>query len=181
MRKLSVLVLALVMVLSMSLMVSAVDWTAGKGVVKMGMDFNGQLDNGTVTEDVDNGFYLSGEYLVPYQDNMTLGAGLTYQLARNVKDDTDDFNFTPIYALVKVDTDMGGKYAPYLLGQVGYNLFSLDVSGVDTKGGLYWGIGGGLQVTDSMNAEVLYSVNNGKADDIELSYSKISVGVSFGF
>lgn len=182
MKKLSGLIVMLVLVFAVSGCASAQGFMDGvledgNAVVKMGMDFYGNVAVEDTDQEVDSAFSLSGEYLMPYQDNIEFGAGLTYQMSREAGGDA--FNFTPIYGVAKINTEMAG-YEPYFMGQLGYNLLSSDVSD-DTENGFYYGVGAGMGLSEDMNAEVLYSVNNGQIAGEEVSYSKIRLGVSFSF
>jgi len=185
MKKISVLVLALVFVFAVCSLASAQNFMEdGQFVVKMGMDFNGEMSGDGADENVDSAMTISGEYLVPYQNDMELGVGLSYQMERKLTDMEEfKFNFTPVYGVAKMSTEMG-NYSPYFMGQVGYNLFNVDIDGegdVDTENGLYYGFGAGMEISENLNAEVLYSVNNGKIEGDEVEYSSIRAGVSFAF
>jgi len=184
MKKFNVLVLAMVFVFAICSFASAQNFLEdGKFAVKMGMDFNGKMtaEGEDYEEDVASALTLSGEYLVPYQNDIEMGVGLSYQMERETADETFKFNFTPVYGLVKMTTAMG-KYSPYFVGQVGYNLFNAEFEEeIEVENGLYYGFGAGMEVSEDLNAEVLYSVNNGKIDDVEVKYSSVRLGVCLAF
>ncbi len=179
MKKLSILVLMMVFVFAVSSFASAAFMEDGNFAVKIGMDFNGKLSSpGFPDSTVKSGLTINGEYLVPYSDNLEMGAGLSYQMERE-EEYGDKFNFTTLYGLAKMYTDMG-KYNPYFVGQVGYGLLNYKGT-TDTKNGLYYGFGAGMSIGEGMDAEVLYSVNKGKVATYDFDYSSIRAGVSFAF
>ncbi|SFM06479.1 outer membrane beta-barrel protein [Halanaerobium salsuginis] len=157
--------------------------------LKAGLDFGGKIDiDGAYgSDDVDTGLTLIGEYKVPYRNGWTLGGGLRYQLDREIDASGDpEFSFMPIYALAEYDF-MNNPY--YMFGQLGYNTFDMDnlpgYSVDDTSGGLYYAVGAGMDLSNTMTAEVMYSVNNGEADlngnSEDLDYSKLTVSLGVKF
>jgi len=165
------------------------------GAIKIGLDLPGDhkvsASGYSGTEDVEFGFSLTGELFGAVSKNVELGGGLTWQLARSQEDYQGDFNFIPIYGLLRVRSD-SKKTDPYLTVQLGYNLFQGDSdyrgSGnyeVGLEGGLYYGIGGGVIFKNRYLIEGLYSVNNGSGEvlgeTIDVEYSKISIlfGINF--
>lgn len=189
MKKFSVIMLALVLVFAVGTMVSAqTAWENGNFIIKGGMDFNGNIDVEKGDDhDVDSALSLTGEYLVPVQNNLSYGVGLTYQLQRDIdEDDAPEFNFIPFYGVIKYQTQMNSEYAPYFLGQLGYNSFDMDDVDGDCNGGLYYGIGAGMEISKDLDVELLYSVNNGEIDPdaedaYDVDYSKLRLGVSYSF
>ncbi len=184
MKKFNVLVLTMIFIFAVCSFASAQSFLEdGKFAVKMGMDFNGKMtaEGEDYEENIASALTLSGEYLVPYQNDIEMGVGLSYQMQRETADETVKFNFTPVYGLLKMTTSMG-KYNPYFMGQVGYNLFNADLEeAIEVENGLYYGFGAGMKISEDLDAEVLYSVNNGKIDDVEVKYSSVRLGVSLAF
>lgn len=184
----------LVMVMALMLICSASIFAAeGYFNVKLGVDFAGNYDveveSYSDDADLDTGITLVGEYFTPYSEVVDLGFGLAYQMERGYDDEgwseDAEFSFIPLYGAVKYKLE-----STYLLGHLGYNFFSPndDYKGdLDTFGGFYYGLGAGMNLTDNVFAEVLYSVNNGglKHDDIdfdidvETSQISLMVGMSF--
>ncbi|MFW6273656.1 MAG: outer membrane beta-barrel protein, partial [Halanaerobium sp.] len=162
MKKLAVILLLLALVVFSS---SAMAQNQGYLEAKLGLDFMGEIDIETEDdEDVDSGVTLTGEYKLPMDNVWTYGAGLSYQLDREVDDSNgDEFNFTPIYALAQYDLE---DSSTYLVGHLGYNIFDGDRFD-DYNGGLYYGFGAGFLFGETGNytAEFLYSVNNGEVED----------------
>lgn len=163
--------------------------------------------------DAKNGFSLSAEFASLINDNFGLGAGVTYQLSRAIDEDFADsgqsvdpkFNFIPIYALAKfiAPAQSLNLFASIHLG---YNFFSVNGDMKDvfayyyapeptTKGGLYWGLGGGMILDNGLQFELLYSVNRGKITGsgydsyymetydatLQIVYSKLTLSVGYNF
>ncbi|MCC3144672.1 outer membrane beta-barrel protein [Halanaerobium sp. Z-7514] len=176
--------------------------TGGDFVFRLGYDMSGEMDIDGEDYDVESGYSLTAEYRLSAADNFSYGAGITYQLERDV-DITDGpgdvgFNYTPIYLL--------GEYRMaeqplYFVGHLGYNLFSIDEDVESESGGLYYALGGGIEFEDRYLLELLYTVNNSSIEvesgngnneitpaqnenefeDIDLKYTKftISLGIKF--
>lgn len=116
---------------------------------------------------------------------MTVGAGVEYQLKRKNEGAQKGFNHIPLYGL--------GRYQVnpffYLTGKVGYNISQVEDSSevIKVEGGLFYGFGGGMVLSDMWELEILYSTHNGKFEPKEnpgfsyyfdWKYSKI--GLSLG-
>lgn len=162
--------------------------TFAGGAIKLGVDLPGDHEISGAglsgTEDVETGFSLSGELFGTIADNIDIGGGITLQLPRSQEDFDGDFYFIPFYGMIRFRHTFD-KVAPYLIGQLGYNLFfgDSDYKGIgifeaDLEGGLYYGLGGGVIFSEHFQIELLYSVNNGTAEllgtDFDIEYSKIS-------
>ena len=169
--------------------------TGGDFVFRLGYDMSGEMDadfsiDGSTEEDmsdtvdVESGYSLTAEYRLSAADNFSYGAGITYQLDRDIdEEDTDvSFSFTPIYLL--------GEYRMadnpiYFVGHLGYNFFSLDDLDLDEEnldiidqsnsGGLYYALGGGIEFEDRYLLELLYTVNNGSTE-IEFEGAEVPNG-----
>ena len=168
--------------------------------------------------DVKNAFTLSLEAGALINEMFGLGGGTAFQFKRAFDEPgaKQEFQFIPVYALFKILFDAGPVF-PYGIVHIGYNfLFGNDefktVPGytwsgdpiiMDLKGGLYWGIGGGLMLSNRIQFEIFYSQNNGKATvtktntywdssygdyldekftvDGTIKYRKISISVGYTF
>jgi putative salt-induced outer membrane protein YdiY len=191
MKKLSILILVLsLMLISASALADSHMNTnmLKKGTWTIGADYDmgGTLtysdENNETEENVNSGFTINGEYIIPYRDKMSFGGGLGYQLSRSLTDEeTVEFNFTPLYGIFKYDMEEGA----YVIGHLGYNMFSGNEefkNNGELSGGLYYAAGFGIGM-EQYNGEIIYSVNNGgwedDVDKFDVSYSKLSL--SFGY
>lgn len=195
--------LVILVVLMLTFSVSAL--AEGYFNARLGYDMSGTMDlettvkaiNGNEVDesdsediDVEGGVSLTVEYIDSYKDNLELGVGATYQLERSFEDGNGGFNFIPLYALAKYNVDQ-----IYLLGHLGYNLVNFEDmdDSIDLNGGIYYGVGGGYNLSENFAVELLYSVNNSDFDfdfiedgtEFETSnkfkYSKVSLGASLSF
>ena len=174
MKKLIVFALVLTMVFSVNSV-----FAAGQSDFKVKLG----LDTGTITNDtsssneaIDMGLSLCGEYITPYSNDLSIGTGIEFQFDRNFSDLPNKFNFTPVYGLFKLNTADN----VFLTGKLGYNFFNFaDIS--NTEGGLYYGFGGGMKISDSIECEVIYSINNGKLEGDNINFSRLGIflGTSF--
>ncbi|MFW6266892.1 MAG: outer membrane beta-barrel protein [Halanaerobium sp.] len=146
--------------------------------VKAGLDFGSELEvDGVDDFDTEMGYSLIGEYKMPYRENWNLGAGLAYQLDREEETNESDFGFTPFYGLAEYRM----QDSPfYFLGHLGYASFRYDEAD-DTSGGLYYALGGGMDLGQSYEAEVLYTNNSGESDNDDVDYSKFTVTFGMRF
>lgn len=142
--------------------------------------------------DIKSGFALTLELGKAINENIGLGIGATYQFKRGIDEkgaDDAEFNFIPIYGMIKFWTD-AGEILPFGIVQIGYNLFqgTDDMKTLyyyeadydyeagarwkdcDMKGGLYWGIGGGIILQNGVQIQLLYSVNNGSIEGSDYEY-----------
>ncbi|MDA8141680.1 MAG: outer membrane beta-barrel protein [Desulfobacteraceae bacterium] len=166
------------------------------GAIKVGLDFlgshNASGSMSSASTDVDTGISTAGELFVELDDQFELGGGLGFQVPRALKDhSSDDFYFIPFYAAVRVKAP-SSKFTPYGIGQLGYNLFYANASykaragdDTDLKGGIYFGIGGGLILTKHFLVELLYSKNFGKGtvsgNSLDVEYSKVTLSLGYSF
>lgn len=144
---------------------------------KAGIDFGSTIDVGGNEYDSEMGYSLIGELKMPYRQNWNLGAGLAYQLNRKEETNDSDFGFTPFYGLAEYRMQDSPLY---FLGHLGYASFRYDNAN-DTSGGLYYALGGGMDLGQKYEAEVLYSNNSGESDNDEVDYSKITVTFGMRF
>ena len=182
MRKVLVIVMVLMLVCS-----GAVLAADGYFNAKLGLDFSGvQEFSSGGNFDIDNGFTIAGEYLVPYSDTVDFGAGLAYQFARGINEsgvpNDVEFNFTSLYGLARYKMEKA-----YLVGQLGFNLFDGSDAykgGAELEGGLYYGFGAGMDLSEKMFGEILYSVNNGievEGTSVNVRNSQISLMLGYTF
>lgn len=167
------------------------------GVIKVSADVGGEVVlkekmQGIVLseakDDTEMGISIGGEYFFDLNESLAVGAGVEYQLTRKNEGAEIGFNNIPLYAL--------GRYqispSLYLTGKVGYNIFQVEepLEGLQIKGGLFYGFGGGVIFSDMLQLEILYSIHNAKLEpeeDFGLSYymgweySKIGLSVGFKF
>ena len=181
MKKVS-LALFLTLVLVVGISAASMAQVPGYWDLKGAIDFGGEIDiDGVGDDDVDSGFTLVGEYKVPYTSQWTFGAGMRYQLDREIDGSSTDFNFVPFYGLAHYNMQ-NSPY--YLLGHLGYNTFDID-NYSDESGGMYYAVGAGMDLARNMSAEVMYSVNNGEAEvkgsDEDVEYSKLTVSLGYQF
>lgn len=162
------------------------------GVLKFGIDFSGDHElsgaGQSMSFDNETGISFSGEIFASINPNFDLGGGLTYQVPRSVEDYEGEFNFVPIYGMMRFKSS-AEKVAPYGIVQLGYNiLFDGDSSykgPADLDGGLYYGIGGGIILNKHFLIELLYSVNQGDFSllgvslDVENKQFTLNIGYNF--
>mgnify|MGYP006432922541 CR=1 FL=1 len=145
--------------------------------VKAGIDFGSELEVDGNDHNSEMGYSLIGEYKMPYRQNWNLGAGLAYQLDREEETNNSNFGFTPFYGLAEYRMQASPLY---FLGHLGYASFRYDEA-TDTSGGLYYALGGGMDLGQRYEAEVLYTSNSGESDNKDVDYSKITVTFGMRF
>ncbi|MGM0446372.1 MAG: hypothetical protein ACQEQH_08170 [Bacillota bacterium] len=205
MKKLGILVIVLSLLLVSGSAFAQNDmarmFRSGEFFVGANYDMGGSMKDEDTSYDTDAGFSITGEYVMPFRDEMSFGAGVTYQLPRGVDDptfaNTAEFNFIPLYGLVKYDLEEGA----HVVGHLGYNLFNGNddfVGAGELSGGLYYGAGIGINLAqlnnsdqvnlgllNQMNLGLMYSVNSGTytegTDETDLSYSKLSITFNYRF
>lgn len=190
MKRLHVLVVCLGLVLMFGL-----NNAFAGGAVKLGIDFEGDhdvsYDGSTASFDAKSGVSFSGELLAPMNPYVDFGGGITFQFPRELDGWEDEFNFIPIYGLIRVKSP-SGDIAPYFTGQIGYNFLLANSAyktwyGVegDVDGGLYYGLGGGIIIHDRFVVELLYTVNNGEITfpdaTFDVEYTKFTLNLGFNF
>jgi len=185
MKKTSIVLVFTLLLLTMS---CSLVW-AGT-TVKLGFEPGGNLSTNLsgylLGYGVDPGLSVAGEYLVGLNDQVEVGGGLEYQLKRNVRGLEAGFGFFPLYGTVKVKAPFSAELNSYLFGKIGYNYLLLDeaVAGFDYGGGLYYGIGLGIDLNDQFTVETEYAVHKGELGYIlkqPFDYTKIRLGVGYKF
>ena len=106
-------------------------------------------------------------------NNSEVGVGISYkeqnERYRNRSTSEEDWNYTPIYATGKYKISEGENNTKYLKVNLGYSF--KEVSKEERKdsddrvqGGIYYGIGGGVDYHD-MSVGVMYQVNKDSKED----------------
>ncbi|HHT06690.1 MAG TPA: porin family protein [Hydrogenispora sp.] len=158
--------------------------------VKLGFEPGGDLSTNIsgymLGYGVNSGLSVAGEYLVALNDKVEVGGGLEYQLKQNVRGLEAGFSFIPFYGMAKVKAPFSTDLNTYFTGKIGYNYLTLDekVAGFDYGGGLFYGIGFGIDLNDRFTVDAEYSVNRGELGYIlkqPFDYSKIRFGVGYKF
>jgi len=166
----------------------------GEMLFKLGYDLGGEVEltpeeGVKETEDVESGYAVTGEYKFASESEWKLGAGLTYQLERDVEPSGSDnvpIRYTPIYGLAEYQLQ---ESPVYLVGHLGYNLFDADEPDIDNKsGGMYYAFGGGMKFEDKYQLDILYTVHNSSAEfeyeeivKIDFEYTKLTVNFGMKF
>ncbi|MFW6306751.1 MAG: hypothetical protein ACOC1N_05165, partial [Bacillota bacterium] len=79
--------------------------------IKVGLDFTGDQEWSYENNyyDVMDSFVVAGEYFVPFNDKLDMGAGVSLQTPRGEAAETVDedviFNFISFYSMFKYDVD----------------------------------------------------------------------------
>ena len=180
-------------------------------VIKIGYDRPGEQDISgwvqmdgisgalSLSEKIEDAFSFSGEYILRSETNYGLGAGASYQIPRKMKNYVGDFNFIPLYFLLKIYFP---SHSSYLVGHFGYNLFNADEAykeGGKTKGGEYYAIGGGFLLGDKIELEILKTFHQCALEDqtgyiydpvygelfywanYEIKYSRYTISLGYRF
>lgn len=164
---------------------------SASGLLRLGFDTAGNhevsIPGRSGTLDVDDSLAIGGE-LFSSARSAEFGGGIEYQLSRAQEDVSGNFNFIPMYALLRVFPLDTGRAGPCLTARAGYNAFDGDSSyslGLPLHGGLYYAGGLGY-VIDSYQLDIIYSVNNGYVEltpsvDADIRYTKLSLSMAARF
>ncbi len=150
----------------------------------------------TDTGDVDNSLGIGAEIMAGVSNQVVLGGGAVYQLPRGVDENDEiwedaEFNYLPVYGLAKVYFIPKGT-KPFFVINIGYGLLFGDIPWADDlekEGGLYWGLGGGVEFENGFFIEGLYTQNNGTVTgDVygyeitgDHKYTKVSIFFGYKF
>jgi len=154
-------------------------------VGKLGIDM-GKAGSGSESDSA-MGFTISGEGLYALTPEIEVGAGLEFQLPREVKALDAKVNFIPLYAMGRYKFMELSDFTLYANGKFGYNFFSLSKGDVkaETIGGLCFGASVSATYQKMYYAELGFSMNNGSEkgtpDNIGWSYTKVSLGGGINF
>ncbi len=148
---------------------------------------------------IDPGISLAAEEIYYVRPTIGLGGGISYQATRQEPVSGGQFNFIPIYGLVRVrSTPSRVNSYSYATAQFGYNYFVADhkyagAGNYEMTNGTYAGLGGGY-VFGRTQVEVLYTVDQGRLTgndydpqnsrysiSADATYRKISLSLGFIF
>jgi hypothetical protein len=140
------------------------------------------INNLSGTEDVETGFSFGADFLCAVHDNIELGIGIEYQIPRSQVKYEGDFNFAPLYGIIRFPISL--RYVTlYSLGRIGYGFFFGEERYTGTfgklTGGFYYAVGGGIELIrftlfgreNYLFLESTYSANNGRVEDDYFNYS----------
>lgn len=174
--------LAMLVLLTLVMPVWANEIGSTEADVKLSMGLNPSIKVGNNSSDLNNALGIGGDVYYYVDPAIALGLGLIYSFDTSLKDDSDfKAGTTNLYFVVKpkiaLDSEIF-KYA-YFLGQFGYSMPRAS-SSQDLKGGLYWGIGTGIEI-NSFIVELLYGSSTGEnfGDSFTVSSINLSVGYKF--
>jgi hypothetical protein len=179
-----------VLVLALLLLTMSCSSVLAGAVVKLGMepagDLSTRISGYMLGYGVEPGISVSGDYLYSLNEKLEVGGGLEYQLKRNVQGLTAGFSFVPLYGTVRLKAPLSAELNTYFTGKLGYNYLMLDqnVEGFDYGGGLYYGLGIGIDMNSKYAVEAEYSVNKGELGYIlkqPFDYTKFRVAVGYKF
>ena len=180
-------ILILAVVVTAMLFTSSVFAANLSGVAKLGIDFGGRHEIGPNEWDNKAGFTLGGEVYYLANENFDVGGGVQYQFSRDRKDLAGKYWFFPVYAAVRIHPPMT-DLTPYGILQLGYNFYGGDSNykgTADLRGGLYWGIGGGVIFQKHFLTELMYAENRGTSKtggtSTDVKNSRISLSIGYNF
>ncbi len=143
---------------------------------------------------------IDAEFFYGLMDNLSVGLGVNYVFDSNSKGAAlfgyeQKVGVTNIYFAVKPEAKIESNIfsSIYLIGQVGLSMgrFEFDYSGfpsLDTKNGLYLGLGMGTTIKDCVIVEVIFSSSNFaiekeiiSPDDIDVQYTATTINVGYKF
>jgi opacity protein-like surface antigen len=155
--------------------------------LKIGADMAGKRAvtfKQTYESDVNTGISLTGECIGFGENNVGFGAGITYQTSRTIKTNYGEgagFNYIPLFGIIKARLTKN-QIVPYFIGHLGYNfILEENNSGGSRQNGLYYGAGAGLDLSNSMIIEILYSINNSKESSSKIEYTAVRINVGYRF
>jgi hypothetical protein len=190
MKKLFILALSVVSIFSLSGAVFSQATFAVKGSIDLMGESEIDIED-VDPGDVDNSFGIGGEVTFPMNEQVVIGGGALYQFPRAIDEegwDDWDFNYLPIYGLIQVQFQ-SNNVTPFIGANIGYGVLFADtpIDDLETEGGLYWGIGGGVIFQNGFFIEALYTQNNGVISsedydvDADITYTKFSICIGMKF
>lgn len=168
-----------------------------------------RMESGDIETDVNKSYSGSISYIYSPFKYFGLGAGITLQFPRKVKDTVEaQFSITPVYGILRAKFPQK-NYCPYIIVQAGYNNFGdtkeyantrggtlesgINADG-DHKGGLYYGLGLGVILFDMLLLQAIYEESHAKVKSNYLNiypspgvrndssvYSRIVVSIGIAF
>ena len=133
------------------------------------------------------GLSIAGEGLYALTPELEVGAGLEFQLPREVKALDAKVSFIPLYAMGRYKFMKWNDFTLYANGRFGYNFFSLTKGDTkaETGGGLCFGASVSATYQKMYFAELGLMMHNGSEkatpDNLGWSYTKISLGGGVNF
>ena len=144
---------------------------------------------------------IAAEFFYGLMDNLSVGLGVNYVFDSNTKSEFFLFGnykqkvgVTNIYLAVKPETKIESNIfsSIYLIGQLGLSMGRYEIDGysssIDTKNGLYLGLGLGTIIKDCVIVELVCSSSNFaiekghfSSEDIDLQYTATTINVGYKF
>ncbi len=169
----------------------------GIGIDAMGnhaYDFSSQSLLNDADYDVSLGISPAIEYLVPV-NSFLLGLGAEYQVQRMVDFPPEGLDgkmgFIPLFCIIRYQLASQRKFFPELVGQIGYNFMTADEDylegDAEVSGGLYWGIGAGINISKIYLIQMMYKNNYGSYDreidnlKADISNSQLNLSLNMRF
>lgn len=180
--------LYLVLSISLVLVLAFAVCARADNTIKIGAEFSGVLNPNGDNYTVNTGYSVGYEYTVP-QGPLEYGAGFEYPFYRTVQGnssltipDGSQFNFIPVYGVIKYNFNDDKQAQPYVTARLGYNFvygdsnFTKNISSL--TGGFYYAVGVGMNFNQIV-AEILFSSNHGTGKSYDLLYN--SWALRFGY
>jgi hypothetical protein len=170
MRKLFVLFLCLFF------STSAFAKTSIDAVLKLGAAPSSQINNNHGERlEADPGYSISPEVYYYFTDNLGIGLGFNYMFYRYIED-RGDLNIPNFYFAFRPKLKVIQNEYVYLIGQLGYGMMmhNFKANGgevLDDGSGLYYGIGGGIELYNFI-FELLYTSNKATLKSIDSNYKE---------
>jgi opacity protein-like surface antigen len=152
----------------------------------------------TIDQDADlkSTVSLGADFFYYVDPQIALGFGLEYVIPSEFDEDgagSSKAGTTNLFVQAKYDIALNNDIFNniYPIAQVGYGINSLDIDtdegSMDTKNGLYWGIGLGTTIKENFLVELIYAFNYGEINlegesftaDATLKLFKLKVGYKF--
>jgi len=158
--------------------------------INLGIDWFGTHTIDNYDFDSNPGFFPSIEIMKQYAPACLIGVGLEYQLGRGLTDIASDakYGFVPIYMVGKIAFNEGKSITPELIVNGGYDFMtgSEAYSGdYGLHGGVYWGVGLGINYIQGFTMQVMYrsfegrAIGHGESDRISQHNPSLLLGWRF--
>lgn len=182
---------SLILGLSLTFILAFAFCAMADNALTVGADFGGKLNPTGDNYTVNTGYSVGYEFTIP-QGRMEYGGGVEYQLYRTVQGnsnptipDGSQFNFIPLYGVMRYNFSNNNSSQPYAVARFGYNLVNGD-SGFNTtigtpNGGLYYAVGAGMNFNKKIKAEVMYSSSQGSGNSYNLLNNAYALRVGYKF
>lgn len=187
MKKLLVLVVALVALFSLTTVSLAADFEQRVYLeVPAGSDFWEIVEQGKEENHYDRSSLFDDGVVIGYEAAFASGnkdidylAGANLSLGAAISDlDTTIYN---IYGGARMRVS-NNKFEPYVVGRAGIGVMDVDLA-IDMELGYYLGIGAGMKPMKQMNIELMYLVNKNDVSghDGRLEYNRWSLSAGYIF